>query len=143
MAAIRSGETVNFRTDKVIIIMDDGWNKGVIGLAAGRICNKYHYPTIVLANHDGEAVGSCRSIAGVNIHKMLTLCKDLFIRFGGHEQAAGLTMRADLVPELRRRLNLVIAENCDPECFIPVGEYDTELRLEEITLELVEQLKVL
>lgn len=90
--------TVNFRTDLAIVVMGEGWNSGVVGLAAGRICEKYHYPTIVLSKQGELAVGSCRSIPGVNIHAMLTACSDLFLRFGGHEQAAGLTMRADLVP---------------------------------------------
>jgi len=133
-------ECVDFQRDRVIIIMGEGWNHGVIGLAAGRICEKYHFPTIVLTQQDGVAVGSCRSIPGVNIHGMLSICKDLFMRFGGHEQAAGLTMQADLVPELRRRLNLAIDENCDLRCYIPQKEYDLALRLQEVDLEMIDRL---
>ena len=136
-------ETIDFFEDQVIIIMGEGWNSGVIGLAAGRICEKYHFPTIVLSKQDETAVGSCRSIPGVNIHAMLTTCQDLFIRFGGHEQAAGLTMRADLVPELHRRLNLAIREKCDPTCYIPTKEYDLALPLEQVTLDLIDQLDML
>ncbi len=133
-------DCVDFRNDRVIIVMGEGWNHGVIGLAAGRICEKYHYPTIVLTETDGIAVGSCRSIPGVNIHGMLTICRDLFQRFGGHEQAAGLTMEASLVPELRRRLNLAIRENCDPRCYIPAKEYDVAVRLQEVDLEMIDRL---
>ena len=133
----------DFLKDKVIIVMDEGWNAGVIGLAAGRICEKYHFPTIVLSSDGETAVGSCRSIPGVNIHAMLCTCKDLFERFGGHEQAAGLTMRAELVPELRRRLNLAITENCDETCYIPEKEYDLTLRLSEVDLELIDQLDLM
>jgi len=133
-------ECVDFRTDRVIIVMGEGWNHGVIGLAAGRICEKYHFPTIVLTEKDGVAVGSCRSIPGVNIHGMLSICKDLFMRFGGHEQAAGLTMQSSLVPELRRRLNLAINENCDLRCYIPAKEYDLALRLQEVDLEMIDRL---
>ena len=136
-------QKVDFREDRVIIVMGEGWNHGVIGLAAGRICEKYHFPTIVLSREGDTAVGSCRSIPGVNIHAMLMLCKDLFIRFGGHEQAAGLTMRADLVPELRRRLNLCIRENCDPRCYIPTKEYDLALPLAQVNLELIDGLSML
>ncbi len=132
--------TADFREDSVLIAMGEGWNHGVIGLAAGRICEKYHFPTIVLTKDGDVAVGSCRSIPGVNIHAMLSTCKDLFMRFGGHEQAAGLTMRADLVPELRRRLNLAIAENCDERCYIPAKEYDLALPLAQVNLELVQAL---
>lgn len=92
---------VDFSRDKAIVVMGEGWNSGVIGLAAGRICERYHWPTVVLSRSGDTAVGSCRSIPGVNIHAMLTQCKDLFQRFGGHEQAAGLTMDAALVPELK------------------------------------------
>ncbi len=138
------GECVDFCTDRVIIVMGEGWNHGVIGLAAGRICEKYHFPTIVLTkNEEGIAVGSCRSIPGVNIHGMLSLCKDLFLRFGGHEQAAGLTMQSELVPELRRRLNLAINENCDLTCYIPSKEYDLTVRLQEVDLEMIDRLELL
>ena len=137
-------ECVDFLTDRVIILMGEGWNHGVIGLAAGRICEKYHFPTIVLTkNEEGVAVGSCRSIPGVNIHGMLMTCKDLFIRFGGHEQAAGLTMRSDFLPELRRRLNLAINENCDLTCYIPQKEYDDAVRLAEVDLSMIDQLELL
>ncbi|MBQ8200710.1 MAG: single-stranded-DNA-specific exonuclease RecJ [Clostridia bacterium] len=132
--------SVDFYKDRVIIVMGEGWNHGVIGLAAGRICERYHFPTIVLTQTDGVAVGSCRSIPGVNIHGMLTICKDLFMRFGGHEQAAGLTMQAGLVPELRRRLNLAISENCDLRCYIPAKEYDLAVRLQEVDLDMIDRL---
>ena len=137
-------ECVDFLADRVIIVMGEGWNHGVIGLAAGRICEKYHFPTIVLTkNEESIAVGSCRSIPGVNIHGMLMTCKDLFIRFGGHEQAAGLTMQADFLPELRRRLNLAINENCDLRCYIPAKEYDDVVRLADVDLDMIAQLELL
>ena len=136
-------ESVDFYDDRVIIIAGEGWNHGVIGLAAGRVCERYHFPTIVLTKQDGIAVGSCRSIPGVNIHAMLSTCRDLFIRFGGHEQAAGLTMEEKLIPELRRRLNLAIRENCDPACFIPAKEYDLALPLSQVNLELIDKMDLL
>ncbi len=137
-------ECVDFLMDRVIILMGEGWNHGVIGLAAGRICERYHFPTIVLTkNEEGIAVGSCRSIPGVNIHGMLSICKDLFLRFGGHEQAAGLTMQSDLVPELRRRLNLAINENCDLTCYIPRKEYDLTVRLQDVDLDMIDRLSLL
>ena len=143
---------VDFRDDQVILLMGEGWNSGVIGLAAGRICETCHFPTVVLSRSDDVAVGSCRSIPGVNIHRMLTLCdqehrretgESLFLRFGGHEQAAGLTIRAGLVPELRQRLNEAIRRECDPAAYIPTEEYDTELPLSEVSLGLVSRLESL
>ena len=141
MAALETD--VDFLEDRVIVVMGEGWNSGVIGLAAGRICEKLHFPTIVLSRQEELAVGSCRSIPGVNIHAMLCTCKDLFLRFGGHEQAAGLTMRAELVPELRRRLNLAIRENCDERCYIPRKEYDLAMPLQAVNLALIDQLSLM
>lgn len=145
---------VNFRTDFAIVILGQEWNNGVIGLAAGRICEKYHFPTIVLSQHGDLAVGSCRSIPGVDIHQMLTACKalyqaeghgQLFERFGGHSQAAGLTIRAELVPELRRLLNRVIpqGDNCDLTCYIPQREYELEVPLEAVNMALIDELNQL
>ncbi len=133
-------EKTDFYDDRCIVVMGDNWNTGVIGLAAGKICEQYHFPTIVLSHMDEKAVGSCRSVPGVNIHAMLSKCSDLFERFGGHEQAAGLTMRPDLVGELRRRLNLLIRENCEAEALIPEAEYDMPLELSEVSLKLVDEL---
>ncbi len=134
-------EKTDFFDDRCIVVMGENWNTGVIGLAAGRICEKYHFPTIVLSHMEDKAVGSCRSVPGVNIHAMLSRCADLFERFGGHEQAAGLTMKPELVGELRRRLNLLIRENCEASALIPVAEYDMPLELENVTLDFIEQLE--
>ncbi len=133
--------TVDFFDDRCIVVMGEDWNPGVIGLAAGKICETYHMPTVILSHTGEKAVGSCRSVPGVNIHAMLSRCADLFQRFGGHEQAAGLTMDPALVPELRRRLNLAIRENCDEEALIPFDDYDMPLTLPEVTLEMIEDLE--
>ncbi len=135
-------EQTDFGRDRVLLAMGEGWESGIVGLAAGKLCEKYHFPVIVLSRNGetGLAVGSCRSIPGVNIHRMLTACADLFTRFGGHEQAAGLTMPAERLPELRRRLNEEITRACDRSCYIPVAEYDHTLTLDQISLQLVDML---
>lgn len=69
----------------------------------------------------------------MNIHEAMSTCRDLFIRFGGHAQAAGLTIEAKNVPEFKRRLSEAIREQAAPEAFIPTEEYDLELELSEIT----------
>ena len=111
----------------VLLVSGEGWNPGVIGLTAGRLCERFHLPAIALSLRDGMATGSCRSIPGVHIYRMLAACGDLLERFGGHEQAAGLTVRAENIPALRNRLESLIAESCSPDCFIPVREYDLAL----------------
>ncbi len=142
-AAAMLPSVTDFRRDRILILCGKEWNKGIIGLVAGKLCERYHFPVIVLTDHDGESTGSCRSIPGVNIHAMLSLCGDLFIRFGGHEQAAGLTIATDRIPELRQRLNEAIRTHCSDECYIPEQEYDLALRLDEITPDMVDRLRLL
>ncbi len=134
---------VRLRQDRAIILEGENWNTGLIGLAAGKLCERFHHPVIVLSRQEDQAVGSCRSVPGVNIWEMLNRCADLYLRFGGHAQAAGLTLPADRIPEFRRRLNDVLRENCDERCFLPVKEYDSELPLSEVTLEMVDRLEAL
>lgn len=129
---------IDFLSDRAIVVCGENWNPGVIGLAASRLVEKYKWPSILLAQ-DGEiCVGSARSIPGVNIHDAMATCRDLFVRFGGHAQAAGLTIEKKHVPEFKRRLSLAIREQCEREAFIPTEEYDLELELHEMTEELIE-----
>ena len=136
-------ETARFREDRVIIVEGEGWNSGLIGLVAGKLCERYHFPVIVLSLQGENAVGSCRSIPGVNIYQMLSRCADLFVRFGGHEQAAGLTIPTPLIPELRRRLNLAIRQETDDKVFLPALEYDLSVSFRELTLESLDLLDAL
>ena len=128
-------ETVRFREERIIIVQGEGWNSGLIGLVAGRLCERFHFPAIVLSLQGENAVGSCRSIPGVNIYQLLSRCADLFVRFGGHEQAAGLTIPVPLIPELRRRLNLLIRQQTDDAVFLPSREYDLAVPFRELTLD--------
>ena len=114
-----------WQEERLILVRGEDWNPGLIGLTAGRLCEKYHLPTIALASRgDGAAVGSCRSIPGVNCYQMLTRCADLLERFGGHEQAAGLTVVEERIEAFRERMSQAIREACDPACFEPVKTYD-------------------
>ena len=134
---------INLRRDRILILEGEGWNTGLIGLAAGKLCEKYHHPVIVLSRQGDKAVGSCRSIPGVNIWEELNRCGDLFLRFGGHAQAAGLTIPVENIPSLRERMNSALREEKEDERFLPVLEYDSELDLREVTLETVAALEAL
>ena len=129
---------IDFRHERAVVICGEGWNPGVIGLAASRIVEKYKWPAILLSEENGICVGSARSIPGVDIHQAMATCRDLFIRFGGHAQAAGLTLEKKNVPEFKKRLTQAIIERCSTEAFIPTDEYDLELELSEITEELID-----
>ena len=108
----------------VIIVSGEDWNPGLIGLTAGRLCERFHLPAIALSTHGDTAVGSCRSIPGINIWQMLTACADLLERFGGHEQAAGLTVRTENIARLRERLEQAVSAAAPEETFLPAMEYD-------------------
>ena len=144
----------SFRDNLVLFVRGEDWNRGIIGLIAGRLCERWHYPTIVFSSgEDGLSVGSCRSIEGVNMHATLTDCArryreshgaELFEKFGGHAMAAGLTIRTERIPELQQLMNLVIPDLCrDLSCYVPSEEYDCALPLEQVTLETVAELEQL
>lgn len=128
---------VDFLKDRAIVLSGEGWNPGVIGLAASRLVERYRWPTVLLAQDGDLCVGSARSIPGVDIHQALSECRDLFVRFGGHAQAAGLTIEKKNVEALRSRLSEAISRQTSSQTWIPTEEYDLELELPEITEELV------
>lgn len=131
--------------DRVLLAAGEGWNPGLIGLSAGRLCEKYTRPAIVLSlpEDGGPAVGSCRSVPGVHIFELLQACGDLLIRYGGHAQAAGLTVSRENIPALRERLNRIVRETCSDDCFIPRLEYDLELPFRDWTPETLAELDLL
>jgi single-stranded-DNA-specific exonuclease len=146
-AEARALEITDFRRDRLLTPDGLDWNAGVIGLAASSLTERYHLPAIVFAVHEKDGVmmatGSARSIPGVHIRQVMAECGDLFTRFGGHAQAAGCTLPADKLPELRERLNRIVVERTDPETFIPCERYDDELTLREMTMPFLENLKQL
>ena len=89
----------------MLVVGGDGWHRGVIGIAASKLVDAFHKPAIVLSIDGDVAHGSCRSIPDFDMLAALERCADLFVRFGGHQQAAGLTMEAARVPEFRARIN--------------------------------------
>ena len=123
----------NFAAHRAIILAGKDWNPGVIGLAASRLVEKYNYPVVLLAEGDDVMTGSCRSIEGVDIHAALTGCADTLERFGGHRQAAGLTLLPDRLPDFRAAMDAWLWANTDPEVYIPVRQYDAELSFDEVT----------
>ena len=131
-------QSADFLCDKVLIAVGEGWNRGVVGLAAGRLTEKYAWPSIVFSREDGVCTGSARSVPGVNIHAVLSRCQDLYERFGGHAMAAGLTLRAEYMDEFRRRVNEAAAELAEPDAYIPSVQYDFDVPLSDVTCELAD-----
>ncbi|MGB2715760.1 MAG: single-stranded-DNA-specific exonuclease RecJ [Vicinamibacterales bacterium] len=121
----------------VLIVGGDGWHRGVIGIVASKLVDTYHKPSIVLSIDGDVAHGSCRSIPDFDMLGALERCSDLFIRFGGHKQAAGLTMEAGRVGEFRQRINAWADEILEPDQLRPKLRIDAPLHLKAITHDLV------
>ena len=115
--------------NRVILVAGEGWNPGLIGLTAGKLCERFYRPAVVLSvPEDGSpAVGSCRSVPGVHLFEVLQACSDLLVRFGGHAQAAGLAVARENIPPLRDRMNEVLCSRYTEECFRRELPYDLSL----------------
>ncbi len=121
----------------VLILAGEGWHKGVVGLTAGRIAQKYHRPTLVMTIEEGRCTGSARSISTVNLHEQLERVADLFTHFGGHEFACGFSLERRNLEELRGRLQKNFAA-LDPSLFVREAHVDAVLTLSEIDRAFVE-----
>ena len=126
-------ETTDLDNDMVIVLHNDDWHPGVIGIVASRLVEKFYRPSIMLTTIDGVAKGSARSIPGFNIYEALEETQDLLLQFGGHEAAAGLAIEIDKIPEFRRRLNQIVRKKLSPDEVVPEISVDAKIHLSEIT----------
>jgi len=117
----------------VLVVAGDGWHRGVIGIVASKLVDAFHRPAIVLSIEDGVAHGSCRSIPHFDMLAALEACAPFFIRFGGHKQAAGLTMDAARVREFRSSINDRAEGLLGPEQLMPRLRIDADLGFRAIT----------
>ncbi|MGE5554393.1 MAG: single-stranded-DNA-specific exonuclease RecJ [Betaproteobacteria bacterium] len=126
-----------------LVAAGEGWHPGVIGIVAQRVVELYHRPTVVISLDGEVGHGSARSITPFNLYDALSACSDLFLKFGGHAMAAGLTLRAEDVPALRERFEAVARGRLTPEDLLPSLRIDACVEAEEVTPELVEELEQL
>lgn len=126
-----------------LVFSGEGWHRGVIGIVAQRVAERYHRPTLVIGVEQGVGQGSGRSIPRFNLLKALSRSSDLFERFGGHSQAAGFTLPAERIGELGRRLETFARAVLTPEDLEPVLRVDAEVSLEAIDNAFYEGLKAL
>ena len=126
-------EQVDLENDKGMVLHNDAWHPGVIGIVASRLVEKYNRPAIMLSTIDGVAKGSARSINGFNIYEALESCEDLLLQFGGHEAAAGIALEIENIPEFRRRFNNILNQNMSADDMIPEINVDTKISFSEIT----------
>lgn len=127
------------------VLAREGWNPGVIGIVASKVAERFHRPAVILSvdGQTGLAKGSARSIPGFDLHAALSECAGLMEQFGGHKAAAGMTVRADAIPALRRKFAAVAAERLGGEEPVPEITPDAEIRPEDITPEAIRELELL
>ncbi|MBQ4484497.1 MAG: single-stranded-DNA-specific exonuclease RecJ [Prevotella sp.] len=124
-----------------IVLYDEGWKKGVIGIVASRLTEIYFRPTVVLTR-DGEfATGSARSVTGFDVYAAIKSCRDLLVNFGGHTYAAGLTLRWDDIPIFRQRFQQYVDEHIEPEQTEANLDIDAILDFKDINKRLHNDLK--
>jgi single-stranded-DNA-specific exonuclease len=128
---VQTDPEVGART--VLVVAGEHWHRGVIGIVASKLVDAFHRPAIVLSIEDGVAHGSCRSIPRFDMLAALERCASFFVRFGGHKQAAGLTMDAARVREMRAAINDVADETMGPEDLMPRLRVDGDLVFRGIT----------
>jgi single-stranded-DNA-specific exonuclease len=117
---------------KSTVVFNEKWHKGVIGIVASRLTEKYYRPTIVLTRSNGHVAGSARSVLGYDLYEALCGCSDLLIQFGGHKFAAGLTMHPENVEAFSSRFEEVVSATIRPEQLIQQIPIDAELHLSQL-----------
>ena len=124
-----------------IVLYDEGWKKGVIGIVASRLTEIYFRPTVVLTRDGDFATGSARSVAGFDVYSAVKSCRDLLVNFGGHTYAAGLTLKWSDVKKFRDRFQQYVAQHIQPEQTEALLNVDAVIDFKDITKKLHNDLK--
>lgn len=124
-----------------IVLYNEDWHKGVIGIVASRLTEVYYRPAVVLTRTDDMATGSARSVSGFDVYKAIEHCRDLLTSFGGHTYAAGLSMKIEQVPEFTRRFEEFVSKHILPEQTFAVMDIDAEIDFKDINAKFFSDLK--
>jgi single-stranded-DNA-specific exonuclease len=123
------------------VLFNEKWHKGIVGIVASRLIEKYYRPTIVLTESDGKVSGSARSVREYDVYSAIEKCSDLLEQFGGHKFAAGLTLKKENVEAFKTKFEEVVAGSITEDQLIPKIEIDAEIEFHEITDKLLRILK--
>lgn len=135
--------TTDFDNDKVIVLSSESWHIGVIGIVASKITEKYNLPCILISADENIGKGSGRSVKGFNINEAISACKDLLIKYGGHELAAGLTINKENIPQFRKAINEYAERNFDFDKVYNNIDADFEIDVSDITVDHAKEISVL
>jgi len=136
-------ESTELRDAACMVVDGEGWHRGVIGICASRVVDRFGRPALVISRDGDEAYGSGRSIPGFHLLDALETVPEMFLRFGGHAHAVGFALRSENIPELRRRLNEYAKSKLTAKELQPVLEFDGELPMEQVTPRFWESLRAL
>lgn len=128
------------QNSKCTIVYNKDWMKGVVGIVASRLIERYYRPTVVLTMSNDFITGSARSIPGFDLYQAIEYCSDLLENFGGHTYAAGLTMKPENYEAFKERFEKYVNENIDDNVLIPQIEIDLDIDVSDINLNLLKQL---
>jgi len=134
-------EIPNIEDQKAIVVYNPEWHKGVIGIVASRLTEKYYRPAVVLTRSGQLITGSARSISGFDIYKAIEGCRDLLENFGGHTYAAGLSMKESNLKAFTERFYKLAADEVTPDQLVPQIDIDAVLDLKEITPKFMSDMK--
>ncbi|MEA3273642.1 MAG: single-stranded-DNA-specific exonuclease RecJ [Patescibacteria group bacterium] len=138
---LRETEKMDFGDKKIIIVGKDSWPLGVIGLAAGKLCDKFNRPVLVYGKDGNQVRGSARSIVGFNIIKALDELDDLLVAHGGHKQAAGFTVPREKLSEFKERLEKIAEQEIQTKDLMAKQKINYRINFNEIGKDLEEELK--
>ena len=124
-----------------VVIYNESWHKGVIGIVASRLTEQYYRPAVVLTRSDGVATGSARSVSGFDVYKAVQSCSDLLENFGGHTYAAGLSMKVENVPEFAERFEAYVQKHIMDTQTEATLAIDAYLDFKDVTFKFYQQLK--
>ena len=126
---------------RAVVIYNEEWYKGIIGIVASRLTEQYYRPAVVLTRSEDLATGSARSVSGFDVYKAVQSCEDLLENFGGHTYAAGLSMKVENVPEFSRRFEAYVAEHIKDEQTQATLDVDAVLDFKDVNFDFYRQLK--
>ncbi len=130
-------------TQKAIIIKNNTWDSGLLGIACARLVDEFYRPIFLFSEVDGELKGSVRSIDSINIHTVLSCCNEFLETFGGHSMAAGLGLKSEHFEEFKTQIFEYLNNNTTEDLFFPIKKYDAKIKPSEVNVNFANELKLL
>ena len=128
---------------RALVLDQQGWHQGVIGIVASRLVNQYYRPVVLIAVADGIGKGSARTPDGFDLYEGLKGCAQYLEKFGGHRAAAGITLRAENIPAFRRDFERIVYHKTTPEDFVPKVSIDAKISASDVSVQLADDLEAL